>query len=311
MRPGDVSLVRFTPPGWVAAEGWSLTPETAGMARLMGRGPSVGPISAFIRRRSEAVTTVIGGRNLGAPDDPAVRFTVAIDGRDLTSWDVAPSPGFFLRVVPLPAGALSGEGTWAELTLRSAPVSGERPVPSSIEQFDVQSPGVLMWAYGDGFHEPELDNARALAWRWMSDRAIVQVPQAAGDFTLVVRGESPLRYFDRPSTFEARIGDTVLGRVDLSGDFTLRFGVLESRLTASGGQIVLTTTQTFAPADRTRSADRRRLGLRLFAVEVEPGVQTRASTPNSAQNASIFVDSRAVSVYSPNVEPPSRRARVP
>jgi hypothetical protein len=286
MRPADVALVKLAPPGWFAAEGWNLTPETAGMARLMGRGPSLGPVSAFIRRRSDAATVVVGGRNLGAAADPAAQFTLALDGRDLKSWDVAPSPGFFLQVVPLPAKALEGDGKWAELTVRAAPVSGERPVPAAIEQFDVQSPGVLMWAFGDGFHEPELDNARALGWRWMGERAVVLVPQPAGDVTLVLRGESPLRYFDRPSTLEARLGETVLGRVDLSGDFTVRFGVRESRLAANGGQIVLTTTQTFAPAERTRSGDRRRLGLRLFAVDLEPGLQTGAFAPITAQKGS-------------------------
>jgi hypothetical protein len=285
MRPADVALVRMRAPGWFAAEGWSLTPETAGMARLMGRGPHVGPISAFVRRRSDAATVLIGGRNLGAAGDPAVRFTLAVDGRDVASWDVAPDPGFFLRVVPLPPGALAGEGTWAELTARSAAVSGTAVVASAIEQFDVQSAGVTMWGYGEGFHEPELDNARALSWRWMSERAVVEVPQTAGDVTLVLRGESPLAYFATPSTLAVTAGDTTLGRVELRGDFTLRIGARAGRLASAGGRLVLTTTQTFSPAERGRSGDRRRLGLRLFAVHLEPGVPSGNSEPISGQNA--------------------------
>jgi hypothetical protein len=147
-------------------------------------------------------------------------------------------------------------------------------VPAAIEQFDLQSPGVLMWAYGDGFHEPELDNARARSWRWMSEKATIEVPQSGGDLTLVLRGESPLVYFDKPSTLEVRSGDTALGRVDLSGDFEVRIGVRGARLDATRA-LQLTTSQTFAPADRGRSGDRRRLGLRLFAVEFEPGLSTR------------------------------------
>lgn len=286
MRPADVSLVRLTAPGWFATEGWSLTPETAGMAKLMGRGPSSAPVAAYVRRRPEAVTVLVGGRNLGAAGDPAVRVALAIDGRAIEAWEVAPDPGFFVRTVRLPAGALQGDGPWAELTLAATPVSGDRPVPASIEQFDLQSPGVPMWAYDEGFHEPELDNVQALSWRWMSERAVIEVPQSGGDVTLVVRGESPRTYFDGPSTFEARVGDTSLGRVELSGDFTLRFGVRESRLLSSGGRIVLTTSQTFAPAERSASGDRRRLGLRLYAVELERGVQASASTSNSGQNTS-------------------------
>lgn len=286
MRPEDVSLIRMRPPGWFAGEGWSLTPETAGMARLMGRGPHLEPVSAWVRRRGEAALVVVGGRNLGAAGGPAARFTLAIDGRDIESWDVVPAPGFFLRRVALPAGVLAGEGPWATLSLRSAPAAGTVAVPTSIEQFDLQSPGVLMWAYGEGFHEPELDNTRARSWRWMSERAVLEVPQTAGDVTLVVRGESPLTYFPQPSTFEVRAGEQLLGRLDLRADFTVRIGVRRPTLEAAGGKLMLTTTQTFAPAERDGSADRRRLGLRLFSVEVVPGVTARASEANSGQNTS-------------------------
>lgn len=286
MRPADVSLVELTRPGWFAAEGWNLTPETAGMARLMGRAPHLGPISAFVARRAEATRVVVGGRNLGAAADPLVRVTLAIDGTDVESWEAAPNPGFFLRTIALPAGALAGAGAWAELTLRATPVSGSAPVPTAIEQFDLQSPGVTMWAYGEGFHEPELDNARALSWRWMSEQATIEVPQSAGDVTIVVRGESPRTYFPGPSTFEARVGQASLARVELSGDFTVRIGVRARQLETAGGRVVLTTTQTFAPAERGPSGDHRRLGLRLYAVDVQPGLPERHSEPNSGQKSS-------------------------
>lgn len=286
MRPADVSLVELSTPGWFAAEGWSLTPETAGMARLMGRGPHLGPITAWVRRRAEGALVLLGGRNLGAAGGPAVRFTVALDGRDLDSWEVAPDPGFFVRTVALPPGGLAGDGAWAPLTVRAAPATGDAPVPAAIEQFDVQSPGVTMWAFGEGFHEPELDNGRALSWRWMSERATVEVPQIGGDLTLVLRGESPLTNFKTPSTLDVRVGESPVAHVTLSGDFTVRVGVRARTLAQAGGRIVLTTSQTFAPAERGRSGDRRRLGLRLFSVDVQPGVQERRSEPNSGQNTS-------------------------
>ncbi|MGE0361627.1 MAG: DUF2723 domain-containing protein [Vicinamibacterales bacterium] len=272
MRPADVAWYRLAPPGWFLAEGWSLTPETAGMARLMGRGPHLAPIHAAVRRRADAVRLLVGGRHLGGESDPPVTFAIAIDGRPLATWPQP--PGFFVRVVDVPAGALAGAGPFADLTIASS-AAGAAPVPTAIEQFDLQSPGVTMWAFGRGFHEPELDNQRALAWRWMSDEAVLEVPQTAGDVTLVLQGESPLAYFPGPSTLEIWSGEARLGRIDLSGDFTVRVGVRASRLQAGGGSLRLTTTQTFAPAERGPSGDRRRLGLRLFAVRLEPGVPAR------------------------------------
>ena len=279
MRPADVAFYRLAEPGWFASEGWSLTPETAGMARLMGRGPQVGPVSVFVRRRSEAATVVVGGRHLGAAGDAPVTFTLALNGRDLDHWDVVPDPGFFVRRIALPAGRLAGEGRWAEVTVRSAPTAGTQPLATAVEQFDVQSAGTLMWVYGAGFHEPELDNVRGLSWRWMGERAEVDVTQVAGDATLVLRGEAPLTYFDLPSTLEVRCGDTVLGKVTLGGDFEVRIGVLEARLLTCHGVLVLTTTQSFSPAERNGVTDRRRLGLRLFEVSVTPGLQSRAPVP--------------------------------
>jgi hypothetical protein len=114
MRPAAVNWVRMPPPRWFAEEGWSLTPETAGMARLMGRGPHLGPIVARVRRDPMAQRAIVGGRNLAGPSDPAARITLAIDGRTIDEWEVA--PGFFLRTVELPAGALAGEGRFAALT---------------------------------------------------------------------------------------------------------------------------------------------------------------------------------------------------
>jgi hypothetical protein len=273
MRPADVQWYRLGDPGWFATEGWSLTPETAGMARLMGRGPHLGPIHAFVRRRAEPARVLVGGRHLGAEGDPAAIFTVGLGGRVLDTW---PQPaGFFVRAIDVPAGALGGDGRFADLTIVSAPASGTEPVPTAIEQFDVQSAGVTMWAFGRGFHELELDNQRALAWRWMSEEAVLEVPQVAGDVTLVLEGESPLTYFDVPSTLEVWSGEARLARVELAADFTVRLGVLASRLQAGGGTLRLTTSQTFAPAERGGSADRRRLGLRLFTVALQAGLPAR------------------------------------
>jgi hypothetical protein len=273
MRPADVRWYRLGEPGWFATEGWSLTPETAGMARLMGKGPHLAPIHASVRRRAEPALLLVGGRHLGGTGDPPVSFTVALDGRQLDTW--SQPPGFFTRSMPIPAGALDGTGRYADLTVASTPASGVAPVPTAIEQFDLQSPGVTMWAFGRGFFEPELDDQRARSWRWMSDEAVIEVPQTADDVTLVLGGESPLRYFPAASTLEVWSGEARLGRIELAGDFVVRLGVLASRLQAGGNALRLTTSQTFSPAERGGSEDRRRLGLRLFTVALEGGLPAR------------------------------------
>jgi hypothetical protein len=272
MRPADVAWYRLADPGWFATEGWSLTPETAGMARLMGKGPHLAPIHAFVRRRPEAAQMIIGGRHLGAEDSAAVTMSVTVDGRSLETW--SQPPGFFVRTIVVPAGALAGAGGFADVAVASSS-AGTAPVPTAIEQFDVQSPGVTMWAFGRGFHEPELDPLRARAWRWMSEEAVLEIPQTAGDVTLVLEGESPLTYFGAPSTLEVWSGEARLGSVPLSADFTVRLGVLATRLQAGQGELRLTTTQSFAPAERGGSGDRRRLGLRFFTVALEPGLPNR------------------------------------
>ena len=108
----------------------------------------------------------------------------------------------------------------------------------------------------------------------------------AGDLTLEVRGESPLAYFPGPSTLEVRAANSLLGRVELRGDFTVRIGLLAATIEAAGGRMVLTTTQTFSPAERDGSGDRRRLGLRLFAVDLVSGLPAGASGQIPAQNTS-------------------------
>ena len=117
----------------VREEGWSLTPETSGMAGLMGRGPHLAPITAMVRRRA--------GRRPRADRRPQSRRTrtirrrisrMSIDGVLFQEWDA--SPGFFLKMFDIPAGRLSGSGTWATVSVQSTPSA----IPTAIEQFDLQ-----------------------------------------------------------------------------------------------------------------------------------------------------------------------------
>ena len=73
VRPSDVDLWEITSPGWMAGEGWALTPETAGVATLDRQGPLRAPIAASVARRPEPARMLIGGRHLGQRDEPPMR----------------------------------------------------------------------------------------------------------------------------------------------------------------------------------------------------------------------------------------------
>jgi len=265
MRPSAVRWYRMPAPGWFAEEGWSLTPETSGMSRLMGRGPQMGAISARVRRRPGVARVMVGGRNLAGPTDPAARFTMTIDGVTIQQWDAA--PGFFLHVFEIPAGRLLGEGPLAHLTIQSTAVSGSAVIQTAIEQFDLQNPETLMWGYGDGWNEAEYNTAFGV-WRWTSDRAMVRIAGPSHDVRVTLEIESPVRYFAAPANIRVTAGDREVAATRLANTETWAFTVPGAALAASGGLITIATDKTFVPAERDGGADNRRLGLRILAVRV-------------------------------------------
>lgn len=265
MRPWNVIWYRMPPPGWFADEGWALTPETAGMARLMGKGPHLGPITAWVRRRAEHARVLVGGRNLGAAGAAATTFTMRVDGQVAATWDVA--PGFFLRVVDLPAGSLAGDGPLAALTIDSTPAADGGPA-AAVEQFDLQSDGVAMWGYGEGWYEAEFDPVRG-PWRWTGARATILVDGARAPLTLHLAVESPRRYFDAPAHVRIAAGERTLATPTFDDGATeVRVDLPVEALT--GGAVTIETDRTFVPAERSGAADRRRLGLRVRALELTP-----------------------------------------
>jgi hypothetical protein len=266
MRPAAATWYQISAPGWFVEDGWALTPETAGTARLMGRGPSVGPITAWVRRRPEAVRVLIGGRHLGGAGDPPARFVVALDGREVATWES--TPGFFVHQLEWPAGALAGEGSLAQLTVR-APERDGRQVPTAIEQFDLQSVGSLMWAYDEGWHEAEYDPGVGL-WRWTAERATLRLVDATTDVALTLQVERPRRYFDDDPSVRLRAGDRVIGETTFADGERWSVIVPLAALRASGGRVSIDTNRTFVPAERGNVEDRRRLGLRVFGVRVTP-----------------------------------------
>lgn len=265
MRPSAVRWYRIPAPGWFAEEGWSLTPETSGMSGLRGKSPHLAPITAMVRRRSGAARVLIGGRNLAGANDPAARFTLSIDGSIVQAWEA--SPGFFLQVIDIPAGRLTGAGPFATLSVQSSASSGTAPIPTAIEQFDLQDDQATMWGYGEGWQEAEF-NTDFGVWRWTSERATLRIagPPRAVRMTLTI--ESPLRYFDEAPLVKIHAGDRELAASILTAAREWTIDVPADALVASNGAITIETNKVFVPSERGAAADHRRLGLRVFAIRV-------------------------------------------
>jgi hypothetical protein len=261
MRPSAVRWYRLPAPGWFVEEGWSLTPEAAGMSRLMSRGPHVSPIVALVRRRGGAARMMVGGRNLAAPNDPAAQFTIAIDGTPFQQFEAA--PGFFLHAFDVPPGRLLGDTELATLTIHSAPAT----IPTAIEQFDLQDAGEMIWAFGEGWQEAEYSPALGV-WRWTSERATIRIFGTPRPLVVKLSIESPLRYFDDAPLVRALAGTRELAVTTLSASREWSVEVPADALAASNGAVTIETNRTFVPSESSGLADQRRLGLRVFAVQV-------------------------------------------
>lgn len=91
-------------------------------------------------------------------------------------------------------------------------------------------------------------------------------PQA---LTLTLRGESPLRYFDRAPLVRIMVGTRVIHTFSPESDFTEQVA-LPAELDWTGGvaRVRIETDLTFVPDERDHNGDRRRLGLRIYGATV-------------------------------------------
>jgi hypothetical protein len=260
-RPGNVDWHRLQPPGWMLDRGWSLTAEVGGVTARDHGGPHVAPAVAWVQRRDAELTLLLGGRNLGGPEAGNVTLRVSFNGASLVSWPVA--PGFFLKRETLPAAAAASPGyVPLEVVAESA-----AHVPVSLEQFDAQPAGVPMFAYGEGWHEPEY-NADTGAWRWTSERSTLWVRPIGRTVSLRLTGESPLRYFDAPPHVRVLIAGREVAAFDPASDFDQVVALPADSLAQADGQVVLESSRFFVPA-ASGAADQRHLGLRIYAISVK------------------------------------------
>lgn len=278
VRPSELDWYEMLPPGWMALEGWALTPRLAGLARVDGKGPARGGTSALLRRRPSPVHLLVGGRHLGSIDDPDVRFSLQIDGVEVTSWTVSARERFFLHEYEWnDARGAERAGPFALLTITSAAADGSPDlVETAIEQFDAQPAGGLMIGFDRGWHEHEYDPALGRLWHWTADSSDVRI-RPAEDVVLTISGQSPLVYFDTPSVVRLRAGERILSEFRPTSDFSVDVMVPAAALEDSGGIVTVETDQTFVPDERDGNGDRRRLGLRIYDVRVSRGRNSSVS----------------------------------
>jgi hypothetical protein len=266
VRPNDADWYPIDRPEWYVGEGWALTPEAAGVAAVDRRGLSSSPIEAWVLAGQAAGVLMIGGRNMDGSGRP--KLTVAIDTgspdqRRLV--DEVLQPGAFLRFARIPpALEIADTHEYARVT-----VSGTDAAGVAIEQFDASARRAL-FGFGDGWHEQELNPRTGARWRWLSERGELRLgSRSTGPLMLRVEGESPLKYFSRPSRLKIRSADQVVFDEALSSDFRRAVEIAPGT-----DRIVLETDQVYIPAERRswwrRLGDRRHLGLRIFKVDLRP-----------------------------------------
>lgn len=271
-RPVGATWYRIQPPGWMAGEGWSLSPEAGGRVRATGTGLDRRPIQAFIRRRPESATFFVGGFHLGAATDAPAELTVSIDGRPVDTWVVPPESAGqpFLRFVQLKDGVPAAAEPYATLTVAARSLVSGRPVPEiAIRQFDLQPDGARpLMAHGDGWYEDEFANDSGLRWRWTSARAQWRIVSPR-TVVLKIRGESPLKYVSTTPTVRISAGSRLLATFRPSTDFSWRVTVPADVLDAAGGVVTIDTDRTYLPGQVEGTADTRTLGLRIFESRID------------------------------------------
>lgn len=269
-RPTGADWYTFQEPGWFAGEGWALTPETGGVARAGNKGPERQPVEAYVRRRDEPMHLMVGGGFVDPLAAADMEFDLAFDDVVVARWTHAAGDREFLRFIDLPQGLPAGDGAYVRLTIgaRSAR-PGLPPAAVAIRQFDIQPRDRLIYGFAEGWHLAEYENATGVRWRWTSGRSLLRVSPPRG-VTLTMRGESPLRYFDEPPLVRITAGGRDVAVFRPSADFDWTITVPAADVAAGSGTIAIETDRVYVPAERTGTADTRRLGLRLFELDVHP-----------------------------------------
>jgi len=143
--------------------------------------------------------------------------------------------------------------------------------PASVEQFDLQPVGNVMYGYEHGLARRRARPPHRADVALGERCAAVRIWNGGRDVHVRIDAESPLRYFcDRTHNCGAR-GCLRHKACVASRRFTIEVDVPAALLAQAGGIVTLATDEVFVPAERVRgSTDRRRLGLRVYDVAVTP-----------------------------------------
>jgi hypothetical protein len=202
------------------------------------------------------MTLMIGGRNLSAV---SAALRVALDGQAVDETTVP--PGFFLRMARV--SAPPGNADYMHLSVASDAAD------LAIEQFDAQPAGRVVYGFGEGWNELEANPSNGTLWRWSTDRAVLRARAEGRALALTLRGEIEEASSSRVTI---RVGQDTAEAFDVGRSFT-RTLVLPAGLFAGDEESVITieTSAWYVPAEkRGRTADRRRLGLKLYECRVTP-----------------------------------------
>jgi hypothetical protein len=268
-RQDEVRWWEMARPGWMLGRGWALSPEVGGITFSTGRDPLLAPAEGYLLRSDAPRRLMIGGRYLGGGRTAAI--AVEIDGRTVSRWEVTPSDPHFLQWVELPGGVLTGDGAYAVMQVRVEASGGSGAAPRiGLEQFDFASTGDVMVGFAAGWQEPETEVETGRSWRWAGPRATLVAYAGAGPVRLTLAGESPLRYFDRPSNVTVLVNDREVARFAASADFEETIVVPAGHFTTSPSRVTIETDQMFVPAERGDTPDHRQLAQRFFRIEAGP-----------------------------------------
>jgi hypothetical protein len=165
-------------------------------------------------------------------------------------------------MIDLPPGALTGPGAYAALAVEA---DSDRV---AVEQFDVQSAGRVVFGFAEGWHEAEYDPSTGRQWRWASERALLRVRAEGRALTLSLHGET-----ERSSRSEVivRVGDRIVARENVGSTLMMSIGIPAEIVSGRETIITIETDQFQVPAEQSRrSADRRRLALRVYECRLTP-----------------------------------------
>lgn len=266
MRPHPFEWFVITDPSWVLHDGWSLTPELAGLSRAASRGPgSAGGAIATVRTAAQPRTLLVGGRHIGRTTTP-VTLRVALGDAWQATAEV--KPGAFHHAWTVPAPAVPPGRAAETLTVRAA---GDDPEAVALEQFDIQPVGVPVVALAEGWFEPERDVTTGRTWRWMSDRARVEVHGARCDLRVTLAGTWPRHYGDAPTLSVRTTRGQPVASLTLTRPFSTSLTVPRAAVDAAGRvDLELSVNRSFVAGERTGTADARRLAVEVTSVTIAP-----------------------------------------